>query len=410
MSHILERETPIRSLGILDKIKLICVIYLSVWVTSPFLAYGTGYRILALGSMLLWIFLELFEKRSIILRPTSYILVLYFFLLYTMSVGYLADGISSITRNIQFYIMLFFIFIYASYSRKSLAILRPVVYLNIVLFTVWMWTTYSVLLENSHAARYVIRSGEEARVLTQKGVGGFTFIYSLLIYIIAVLALVKRRIKEGKLLSPITLFMIFSIVLAILVVLKAEYSTAVLLMVFSLFFFLFYSDSIQKNIIMFFSMFLLFIALKYYLIDILRMLQPYAEGTNYSHKISDTIISIQQGAATGTAEDRIERYIRSFHLFLDHPLSGVWSIENIGKHSLVLDTFAQFGIFAGLLLLYILLSIPYRLYRYGTRNKNLKLTILFLTIALISLNNVAMAYGLMFYIFYPVILERLEHA
>jgi len=399
-----------KALSFFDKIKFICILYLSVWMTSPFLAYGTIYRIFALLAIGLWVFLEFFEKRTVIFKPTSYILLLYIFLFYTMSVSYLADGVSILIRNIQFYLMLFYLLVYASYQRKSLNILRPIVYINIFLFTIWMLTTYIALLENGHASRYVIRSGEEAMELTKKGVGGFTFIYSLLIYIISVLALIKNRLRYKRLLNSITLFLIASVILAMLVVLKAEYSTAVLLMVLSVVFFLFYSDSIQKNIVLFFVMLLIFIALKFYMIDILKMLLPYAEGTNYSHKILDSISSIETGQATGTAEDRVERYIRSWNLFLEHPLVGVWSFRDIGKHSMILDTFAQFGFFGGVALLYILLKVPIELYKKASKsNKVFTITILFLIIALSSLNNVSMAYGFMFYIFYPVILYRLEH-
>jgi cell division protein FtsW (lipid II flippase) len=299
---------------------------------------------------------------------------------------------------------------YASYARKSLDILKPVVYINIVLFTIWMMTTYSVLLENSHAARYVIRSDDEAKAFAMRGVGGFSFVYSLLIYIIAVLGLIKHKIKQKKLYNIWTFFMIFSVIMAILVVLKAEYSTAVLLMVLSLIFFFFHSNSLKKNIIMMVVMILVFIALEYYVIDILKAILPYTEGTNYYHKVLDSIHSINAGEATGTAADRTERYLRSLYLFLDNPLIGVWSFTAVGKHSLILDTFAQFGILGGIALLYILLKVPIQLYKYSRVDKTVPLAVIFLIIALSALNNVSMAYGFMFYIFYPAIWQRIEDA
>jgi hypothetical protein len=387
-----------------------CVLYLSVWVTSPFLSYGTLYRVIALASIATWIFLELFDKRSVFLKPTKYLLVLYFFIFYTVSVSYLVDGIPTIKRYLQFYIMLSFLFMYASYDRKSLDILKPVMYINIILFTIWMLTTYSVLLENSHAARYVIRSDDEAKEFAMRGVGGFSFVYSLLIYIIAVLGLVKHRIKQKKIYNLWTLFMVFSVVMGVLVVLKAEYSTAVLLMTLSLFFFFFHSNNLKKNIVMMFGMVLIFIALEYYIIDILKAILPYTEGTNYYHKVLDSINSINSGEATGTAADRTERYIRSLHLFFDNPLVGVWSFGGVGKHSLILDTFAQFGIFGGIGLLYILLKVPIQLYKKSRVDKTVPLVVIFLIIALSGLNNVSMDYGFIFYIFYPAVWQRIENA
>ena len=191
-------QTNFRALGLREKIKLISIMYLSVWVTSPFLAYGTMYRIFALLSIIIWSILELFEKRSVFLKPAPYMLVLYLFMLYTIPVTYLEDGITAVSSRIQFYIIFFFLFVYASYQRKSLEILKPVVYLNIVLFTVWSITTYMGLLQDNHAARIVVRSTEEAMALTKEGVGGFAFIYVLLVYIITILALIKYRFKQKK--------------------------------------------------------------------------------------------------------------------------------------------------------------------------------------------------------------------
>lgn len=398
------------ALPIEEKIKLVALLYISVWMTSPFLAYGTGYRVVAIIAFSVWIFIEMFDRRSVIWRPSMYILVMYFYLLYTISVGYLADGILIFTRNIQFYIMLFFLIVHESYRRKSFLILKPVVLVNIVLFTVWAITTYQGLLINGHASRYIIRSGEEALFWSKQGVGGFSFIYSLLIYIVSLIALVHYRIRRKKFLTLMTLFLLFSLLISVLVILKAEYSTAVILLVLSTILFIFYSESATKNMMLFFSLVLVYIAMEYYFIDILMMLQPYVEGTNYSHKITDTILSIQSGDLTGTAEDRMERYIRSLNLFLEYPFIGVWSILPVGKHSLILDTFAQFGLFAGIALLYILFKPLMNIYRTHQRNRRFSLTILFLAIALAGLNNVAMTYGLMLYVFYPYIIERLENA
>ncbi len=405
-----DQTVRFRALPVREKVKLIALLYISIWMTSPFLAYGTVYRIVALVALVTWILLELFDPRSAILKPSRYIFVMYIYLLYTFPVGYLADGMFGVTRNLQFYLMLFFLIVYESYRRKSLLMLKPVIVINIVLFTIWAFTTYQGLLINGHASRYIIRSGEEAIALTKQGIGGFTFIYSLLIYIVSLMALIRYRIQRKKFLTPVSVFLLFSLLLSMIVVLKAEYSTAVLLMVLSSILYLFYSDSIAKNILLFFVMILVYIAMNYFLVDILIMLQPYTEGTNYSHKIVDTIATIQSDELTGTAKDRIDRYIRSFNLFMEHPFTGTWSIMPVGKHSLILDTFAQYGIFAGIALIYILFKPLVDIYKTHRRNRGLALTMLFLAVALASLNNVAMAYGFMFYVFYPYIIERLKYA
>jgi len=266
------------------------------------------------------------------------------------------------------------------------------------------------LLQDSHISRTLIRSSEVTVQASKSGVGGFSFIYALLIYIIAVMALLKKRFEEKKNFSIASSFLLFSVILAMLVVLKAEYSTAVILMVLSVSFFLFHTKSIHRNIIIFLVFILAYLVLKSFVVDFLHFLLQFAEGTNYYFKLEDMITSLNTSEAVGTASDRIERYFRSINIFLENPLVGIWSLNTVGKHSLILDTFAQFGFFAGVTLIYILFSIPYRILRTHKRNRTLALTVLFLIIALSSLNNVSMAYGFMFYLFYPYIIQRLENA
>jgi len=394
-----------------DYLQLGALIYLSVWVSAPILAYGELYRLMAVLSVLLWSAVEITRHNNIFVKPTLYILVLYMFLLYTVPVIAMTDGVGLFKRNIQFYIMLFFLFVYASYARRdAIADLKPVVYLNIILFTVWSYTTYRGLLIDPHASRYVIKSNEEARQLTKMGVGGFAFIYSLLIYILGIMALLKKeKIKKG-LWHPFSLFMIFSALFAGLVVLKAGYSLAVLLMLLSVVFYAFYSKNIIKNIILFLGMILIYIVIEHYMLDILYYLYNHVQEGAYRLKIRDAILSYSGNEVVGTVADRVERYLRSLNIFLDHPLLGNWNFAAIGKHSMVLDTFAQFGLFAGIALLYIVLKVPYDLYRRARSEKIFSLTVLLLIAALISVNNVSMLYGFMFYIFYPYIYYRLERS
>jgi len=395
-------------LPISDKIQLTALLYLTIWVSSPFLAYGSTYRLLAFASIFVWILVELFRKNNIFIKPPLYLILTLFFIFYTTLISYNVDGISAINRNIQFYMMLFFIFIYASYERRSLYLLKPIVYINIILFTLWTVTTYKGLLIDPHASRYVIKSNAYARQLMQQGVGGFAFIYSLLIYNIAVLALLRYKYLKYKKFSIFTYFLIFSVGISSLVILKAGYSIAVILWVLSMVFFFFYSQNPIKNIFLLFFIVVLYFFLQSYLLDMLKLLYNSIDQGAYRLKLGDIISSMEIGKVTGTAADRVERYMRSLMIFMEHPIMGIWRIAPIGKHSLVLDTFAQYGFFMGIILVYILLKIPFDLYIRTKKAKALSVTILALAILLISLNNVAMLYGFMLYLFYPYVMKELS--
>ncbi len=395
-------------LPISDKIQLTALLYLTIWVSSPFLAYGSTYRLLAFASIFVWILVELFRKNNIFIKPPLYLILTLFFIFYTTLISYNVDGISAINRNIQFYMMLFFIFIYAAYERRSLYLLKPIVYINIILFTLWAVTTYKGLLIDPHASRYVIKSNAYARQLMQQGVGGFAFIYSLLIYNISVLALLRYKYLKYKKFSIFTYFLIFSVGISSLVILKAGYSIAVILWVLSMVFFFFYSQNPIKNIFLLFFIIILYFFLQSYLLDMLKLLYNSIDQGAYRLKLGDIIASMEIGKVTGTTADRVERYMRSLMIFMEHPIMGIWRIAPIGKHSLVLDTFAQYGFFMGIILIYILLKIPLDLYIRIKKAKALSVTILALAILLISLNNVAMLYGFILYLFYPYIIKELS--
>ena len=147
-----------------------------------------------------------------------------------------------------------------------------------------------------------------------------------------------------------------------------------------------------------------------YISEIIDLVLELSQGTNYYMKLNDLIDSTESAEASGTAFDRIARYIRSIIIFFENPVFGVLVRDSIGKHSLILDTFAQFGFIIGILLIYILFKIPYSIYRLSKKQQPLSFAILFVIIMLTSLNNIAMAYGFVFYIFYPYIIRRMEYA
>ncbi|MCC8147306.1 MAG: hypothetical protein LIO93_12920, partial [Bacteroidales bacterium] len=79
-------------------------------------------------------------------------------------------------------------------------------------------------------------------------------------------------------------------------------------------------------------------------------LEDISEGTMYHSKIQDIISSVSEDdtAAVGTVYARYERYTRSIKLFLESPIWGQLTRADIGKHSQILDYFAQYGVFVGI--------------------------------------------------------------
>jgi hypothetical protein len=397
-----------RTLSFFEKIKVSSVYYLSIWTTAPVLAYGFGYRLLAFGAIFLWFLLEILNPRGIFRRPSKEVIVLFLFLLYTFPLIALTDGIPTFLRFLQFYIVMIFFLIGTSYSRKSFLPFKTLILIQIVLFSIWSLSTYMALEVDSHAARFIGKSTQQAKALQEKGVGGFSFVYALLIYVFGLLEMIRYRIRKKKFFRPLTALMVLSLFLAFIVILKAEYSTAVILLFVTLILYFFHSKSMIKNVFLGIFAIGIYVIVTINLTDLLQWLHPYTYGTNYYIKIRDLLESLQYGEVVGTAADRTERYIRSIMLFLENPVSGVLTFWEVGKHSFILDTFAQFGVFAGVALLYVILRFPLKLYRAYPEYRSLSFAMIFLIVALFGLNNVAMSYGFMFYIFYPTVLEMMD--
>jgi hypothetical protein len=77
---------------------------------------------------------------------------------------------------------------------------------------------------------------------------------------------------------------------------------------------------------------------------------------------------------------------------------GTLTFDDVGKHSAVLDRFAQYGFAFGLLFLALLIYVPMRM-RGPRAPIGLALAFLIVAIGFPLLNNVFMSWGLVLYVF-----------
>jgi hypothetical protein len=120
-------------------------------------------------------------------------------------------------------------------------------------------------------------------------------------------------------------------------------------------------------------------------------------------------LSFETDQSVGSVEDRRERYDRSIDLFISNPMLGVFSFDDIGKHSAVLDRLARFGIIFGGMFLYCAWYLPLR---YIRRSQGLSfgisLAVGIVVIPFLSLNNAFPAFGLMLFIYFPAAVSFIE--
>lgn len=95
------------------------------------------------------------------------------------------------------------------------------------------------------------------------------------------------------------------------------------------------------------ALFLVFIL--YYsglIISFLESFQAWVRGTMQESRIDEVISFLENGETEGDMNEREDRYNISLDAFLSHPLSPEYNINNIGKHSYLIDHLAAMGLIA----------------------------------------------------------------
>ena len=393
------------------------IAYLVIWVISPPLAYGAAWRVLAALAMLLWLVLEMRSSRSVILRPSLPILGAVLIAIYTALIESLVPDAADINRQFQLWIMYFFLLVGESFRRGREGDARFCFWLVLCLLPIWELTTlWGIETISGDVARTVVRSSVEARELSERGVGGYGLVYAVVLGLpfIATMALRKGALSQvsgvpWKRRTARALVWV-NFILAVLLVLNAGYSIAVILAAFALISLVLVRS--RRTLPMLISICLSSLLALVALVSIspmLRGLEGVAEGTEYAAKLADIRTSLEEGDSTGTVEGRAERYARSMSLFLENPILGTLTFDDVGKHSAILDRFAQYGFVVGLVFLLLLLYVPIAMVRAPAISLGMALAFLVVAAGLPLLNNVFMTWGLMLYMFSRGALAVLGH-
>lgn len=381
--------------------------YLIIWVLSPPLAYGTGWRILAALAMLLWLAVDTLSPRSVLLRPSLPVLGCVLFVVYTVFIRWLVPDGTTINTQFQLWILFFFLLVGESFRRGNEGDARFCFWLILCVLPVWMLATlWGVQSIAGDAARTVVRSSDEARELMEQGVGGYTLVYGAVLCLpfLTYLAMRWRPAPDGTRAHwrpRVKRALIWvNFVLAILLVIRAGYTIALVLSALGVLSVL--ALGARSLLSLSLSLFLVgFLALFANLAfqPILNYLESAATGTEYSAKLRDVRTSVAEGEGTGTVVERTERYAQSLRQFVENPVVGTLNFYDTGKHSAILDRFAEYGLAFGLLFMLLLIHVPFRFLRSTRVPVGLAVGFLVVAVAFPFVNNVFMIWGLMLYVF-----------
>jgi len=417
-SHLALHADRISQVTQIEKIQNWAIAYIALWAISPPLFASDAARVLVLVATGAWFFLELQRRNGVFLRPTRPVLLTFVFMAYTGLVEVLLSGPSGLLSHIQIWIMLFFLVIFQS-RRKDLQSLTPIFWLVLAVLPVWLSITVkTVVFDNPHAARAVVRSSLEADALVQQGVGGYALVYGAILLLPSLLILLVNsfRLNRATLPKPLQAMprvahglLLLNIGLSASLILVSGFSIAVIAMTVIVILVIFLKHYSAPRFITTVLTLLVFLAFAVPLLEwLLTAMMPFAEGTNFAIKINDVLRSMQVGDAVGSAGDRLERYVRSIRLFIENPFIGALVVDDIGKHSEILDAYARWGVVFGSVFVYLVTFLPLRVLRADKTRFGAGLAMLVAVLLAFGLNSGFAVAGLMLYIMFPVVSHMLK--
>lgn len=322
----------------MSMLSILAICYLLLWATSPPMASASIYRIVGLLCVG-FLFLKIAARyRGNGLWKT--ILLILCILFATFLTG---DSINYRINTLIFLCLLLcgLVFDTCTISPKKANRLVMLLFLNCI---VWEFFTLTALFVRPNIMRLAVR----ASFVAPFGVGGYGFLYTVVLFVPLSLDYTLNRSRPMIYRGIAAVFTAATVLLAY----KSQYFMALLIVLLEIALY-FVLGIKSRNLRLLTTSCVMIVAVVLYvnaeniIYFFLNNLQP---GALY-RKLLD-ILDMLQGEATvedGEFATRYERYTRDLGLMLRSPIWGSLSYIAVGKHSNILDIFAQYGLPVGFL-------------------------------------------------------------
>ena len=344
-----------RSKGIYySTIQMIVVLYLVVWSISPFMEIDLIYRLLAVVAAGVWCVLLALRQKPIVFDYKQSVAL--FFMVAVVTVTYMETGkVSGIIKQIG-YFMLVICFLICVFYKNQWRELRIIVPIALILLLIFNFKTGNALLLDPTIARKLVRNDESIYPYLRQGIGGYSLIYSQVCIFPAILQWVVRAYNKNKWYFALGLVYLTSY---LFVIYNAGYSIAIFTTIAGVILLFFYKgNSAIKAFLVCLILFGALMAAILYLEGFRNWLLQTFDGTAICHKIEDLVATSETGAAEGSIQSRMTRYLASIKLMYRYPVIGSLWKESGGGHSAVLDTFGKYGIWGGIIFCGMIYYVP----------------------------------------------------
>lgn len=329
------------------------VLYLIVWTISPPMEIDMIYRLIGLGCAGIWFVMAL--RRRISTEKVHIYAVVYMFLV--ILIAYLQKGsLDAILQHIAIYILVICFIINCFYKEGRWHELTGIIPIVLILLIVFNWRTAEILLEDPTIARKLVRADESIYPYLRQGIGGYSLVYPQVCIFPAILAWILRAFRQNKLYFGIGCVWLYTFILCIS---RAGYSIAIFATIVGAIMLFFYRG---RNIWTAFAIaaviFLAVMGAILYVDSFREYLLQTFDGTAVAKKIEDLVATSETGAAEGSIYVRVEAYKNSIDGILEYPLIGGLWMSGGGGHSAILDQFAKYGIWGGIIYTIMLFAVP----------------------------------------------------
>lgn len=374
-----------------------------------------NYNVICLMCLFGWVLISIFADKHYYLSQDIRNLYPLIFCLVTALIPYLY-GIGVIgNRYLSLGLIPLGYFIFNYYKDKDrLSDLKKICVITALFATVTFVKTLIALIADPFISRSIKSTGEHSDNLSRQGIGGYAFIYFI---VIASVFLLYIAVKSES--AFIKFISFIGYISSLFFVLKSNYMTALLTAVLaSLIFIISYlaEGGVGKSVVLLVVMIIIIVG--FFNMDaIISRFSDFIPKRIASIVITENGNSIFQSIIDEFLNDRWPTMLTGLENFIKHPFFGVISsdeittnqsgfLEGFGQHSYILDTFTLYGFVIGIINIIIILK-PFK-DQYGNRVKYgrpLNNAMLVCIIGIYLFNNATLSTALAFGIIFPLLRE-----
>lgn len=396
-SNTTKQKRIIRRSSFLDICTLMLLFVLMLVSVYPKLTATGGTTVLSLLIEVLLVGIAVLQNVKVFTKLIINNAMGIFFMIYTFFMPYLFGNSVISHRYSAMFMLVLGVILFEFYSATNrLIIVRRAIVLSLPFLAVTFVRTFRIAMTDPSVIRSIKYNTDTAELLAD-GIGGYEFIYMLsLIAAFFFICFLKEKKIHKKLLFLAGTALVFALLIL------ANYMTAFLLAVISVFLAVVISgcedikkEKSAKSVV---YMITIIILLSVLLINQRALVDLFSYITHDDgrlQKVFNTDKSVFAAVKDEFIADRYYTLKSSWNAFLEHPIMGLISeqlfiagekLKGFGQHSYVLDTFALYGGFIGLIGT-IQLFKPYSRYKEYKKNATFRYVLCIHFVLLAFLNN-----------------------